>query len=98
MADVRAKAQSAAAAQISTLADAGKVMEVAAKEDQAAEAVENNNSKTDKKEENDAAKIKGKEAEENVSGENVNTQADSSVSESLQAADSTVAHDKKDNK
>ena len=92
LADLQAKAQAATAAQVSTLADAGKVMEEAAKADQAAEPVENKNSKTDKNAENDDTNINGKEAEENVSGvESVNTQVDISVSESTQAVDNTVA-------
>lgn len=91
LADLQAKAQSATAAQISTLADAGKVMEEAVKADQAAEPVENKNSKTDKNAENDDININGKEAEENVSGaESVNTQANISVSEGTQATSSTV--------
>lgn len=92
LADLQAKAQSATAAQISTLADAGKVMEEAAKADQATESVESKNSKTDKNAENNDTSINGKEAEENVSGaESVNTKADISVSESTQVASSIVA-------
>ncbi len=91
LAELKGKAQAATEAQISTLADAGEVMEEAAKED-LAEPVENKNGKTDKNAENDDANINGKEAEENVSSaESVNTQADISVSKSTQAVDSTVA-------
>ena len=92
LADLQAKAQAATAAQVATLADASNVMEEAAKADNKAEPVENKNSKTDKNAENDDMHINGKEAEENVSGaESVNTQAETSVSESTQAVSSTVA-------
>lgn len=64
LAEVEQKAQTAAASQLSTLADAGRTMEEAAKEDS-----KTNNKDTD---------VKGKDAEENVShadaqGENENT-------------------------
>lgn len=91
LADLQAKAQAATAAQVSTLADASKAMEEAAKAGNKAEPVENKNSKTDKNAENDDMNINGKEAEENVSGtESMNTQAETSVSENVQAASSTV--------
>lgn len=85
LADLQAKAQAATAAQVSTLADAGKVMEEAAKADSEAETTASKNNKSDKDAENGDMNINGKEAE------SVNTQADSFVSESRQAVDSTMA-------
>lgn len=91
LADLQAKAQAATAAQVSTLADAGKVMEEAAKADSKAESVENKNSRTDKNVENDDISVGEKDAKENVSGtESVNTQADTSGSERTQAVDSAA--------
>lgn len=53
LADLKAKAQAATASQISTLADAGRVMEEAAKADQASEPAESRNNKADKKAESE---------------------------------------------
>lgn len=50
LADLQAKTQGATAEQLSNLADAGKVMEKAAKTDQTAESAENRNNKADKTE------------------------------------------------
>lgn len=72
LADLQAKAQATTAAQVSTLADAGKKMEEAAKADAQTEASETKGDKTDKAQE----KVNG--TEENT--ENVTTEAGTEVS------------------
>lgn len=92
LADLQAKAQAAMAAQVSTLAEAGEVMEEAAKADSKAETAKNNNSKTEKNTENHDISAGEKDVKENVSvTESVNTQADTYGSESTQAVDGTAA-------
>ena len=61
LADVKKKAQSAEASQISTLADASKAMKEAAKTDQSAKAAESKNKKPDKTENKTENKTESKE-------------------------------------
>ena len=63
LADLQAKAQAATAAQVSTLADADKVMGEAAKADSKAETTASKNNRSDKDAENGDMNINGKEAE-----------------------------------
>ena len=80
LADLQAKAQAATAAQVSTLAEAGKKMEEAAKADAQTEASETKGDKTDK-------------AQEQVNGteENVTTEAGKEVSMAAEVPDTEPA-------
>ena len=80
LAEVEQKAQAAASSQLSTLADANRTMEEAAKADSKEE-----------KDDKDAKSVNGKDADENVpaadaKGECVNTQSDMPVSNGTAAA------------
>lgn len=78
LADLQAKAQTATAAQVSTLADAGKKMEEAAKADAQTEASETKGDKTDKAQE----KVNG--TEENT--ENATTEVGTEVSGAVEVS------------
>lgn len=81
MADLQAKAQSATAVQVSTLADANKVMEEATKEDRRTENTENKDDKKDKIQE------KADGAAENTEGAaTVETEAEVSAKEETSVA------------
>lgn len=82
LADLQTKAQAATAAQISTLADAGKVMEEAAKADSKAETIASRNNKSDKNEENDDISVGKKDAKEQA--------LDSTVAQQPAAAYTTI--------
>ena len=82
LADLQAKAQAATAAQISTLADAGKVMEEAAKADSKAETIASRNNKSDKNEENHDISVGEKDAKEQA--------VDSTVAQQPAAAYTTI--------
>lgn len=73
LADLQAKAQAATAAQVSTLAEAGKKMEEAAKADSQTEASETKSDKTDNKQE----KVNGTE-------ENVTTETGAEISKEIE--------------
>lgn len=82
LADLQAKAQAATTAQVSTLAEAGKKMEEAAKADSQTEATETKSDKTDKKQE----KVNGTEE----TTENIITEAGTAVSGVVEASDTEV--------
>lgn len=92
LADLQAKAQSATAAQVSTLADANKVMEEAAKEDRRTENKNNKKDKTQGKADGAAENTEGADTEETEAGAEAPAKVETSVAKAIQTVTQQIVY------